>query len=338
MMDGTDNSVYFKNGFFVKVNDDRDPLFYMFDYGVRTDSINMEFQHFHDFYELYFLLDDQSSHIIEGDYFNLQRYDIVLLKPAYLHMTKYPKGESPKARLVVDFRIPDNLPGMEKSIKQLLSIFEEPIPIFRFKGEVRAKIINLFNEIYMLGVDRHTCRDLMIHCKFIEILWTILDNRKENCYAKKEITDTITQKVYEVTSYLHVHYPEEISLQAIAERFYVSPYYLSHQFKRVTGSNFVSYLQQIRIRNAQQLLLYTNKKIKDICEECGFSSFSQFNRVFSKFCHITPSLFRQNKEHKSEEILRSMDPERHAKATPSKALQSFDDYIAVKHKNELNQK
>jgi len=197
------------------------------------------------------------------------------------------------------------------------------------------KIVDLFNAIYILGNELRVGYELMIHNKFLELLWLLCVNRKANTYTKQEITDSITQKIYEVTSYLHTHFSEELRLQHVADYFTVSSFYLSHQFKRVTGLNFVSYLQQIRVKNAQQLLLYTSLKIKDICEQCGFSSFSQFNRVFSKFCSVTPSEFRRNSDHRSEKLLRSLDPERNTDATPSKALQSEDEYRAVKKKELL---
>nr|WP_319473977.1 AraC family transcriptional regulator [uncultured Sphaerochaeta sp.] len=336
-MESSESRILFKEDFSIKVNDDRNPLFYVFDYGVRSDAMNMEFQHFHDFYELFFLVDDHASHIIEGEYFTLQRYDVVLLKPSLLHMTMYPKGEKPKARLIVAFRISPSMSPMERQVTRLLRLFEEDPPIFRFSGSVLNRILQLFNTIYILGTELQPGYDLMIHGKFLELLWIMQTNRKMNLFTKAEITDSITQKIYEVTSYLHTHYAEELSLQEVADHFSVSSFYLSHQFKRVTGLNFVSYLQQIRVRNAQQLLLYSRMKIKEICASCGFTSFSQFSRVFSKFCAVTPSSFRKNSNHQSELILRSMDPERNADATPSKALQSEDEYRSVKHKNLISQ-
>ncbi len=245
----------FRQDFSITVNNDRSPLFYVFDYGVRSDSMNMEFQHFHDFYELFFLVDDHASHIIEGEYFSLQRYDLVLLKPSCLHMTMYPKGENPKARLIVAFRIPVEMPGLERQLKRLFTIFEQQPPIFRFPLEIQMKIVDLFNAIYILGNELRVGYELMIHNKFLELLWLLCVNRKANTYTKQEITDSITQKIYEVTSYLHTHFSEELRLQHVADYFTVSSFYLSHQFKRVTGLNFVSYLQQIRVKNAQQLLL-----------------------------------------------------------------------------------
>lgn len=334
-MEQWDKRLLFKQDFSITVNNDRSPLFYVFDYGVRSDSMNMEFQHFHDFYELFFLVDDHASHIIEGEYFSLQRYDLVLLKPSLLHMTMYPKGENPKSRLIVAFHIPLEVPGLERQLKRLFTVFDEQPPIFRFPLEVQAKVVELLNSIYILGSELRVGYELMVHSKFLELLWLLFTHRKANTYAKQEITDSITQKIYEVTSYLHTHFQEELSLQLVADYFTVSSFYLSHQFKRVTGLNFVNYLQQIRVKNAQQLLLYSPLKIKDICEQCGFSSFSQFNRVFSKFCSVTPSAFRKNSDHRSEQMLRSLDPERNTDATPSKALQSEDEYRAVKKKELL---
>ncbi len=336
-MESQEKRLLFKEDFSIRVNNDRSPLFYVFDYGVRSDSVNMEFQHFHDFYELFLLADDHASHIIEGEYFSLQRFDLVLLKPSSLHMTIYPKGENPKARLIVAFRIPSDIPGLSRQLKRLLSVAEEVPPIFRFSGSLQTKMLSLFNDIYLLGTELRPGYEIIIHSKFLELLWLLQSNRNANLYTKQEITDSITQKIYEVTSYLHTQYPEELSLPEVAKHFSVSTFYLSHQFKRVTGSNFVSYLQQIRVRNAQQLLLYSTLKIKEICEACGFSSFSQFNRVFSKFCKVTPSAFRKNHNHESETLLRSLDPERNAQATPSKALQSEDEYRAVKSKDCLIQ-
>ena len=83
-------------------------------------------------------------------------------------------------------------------------------------------------------------------------------------------------------------------MEYLAEKFFISPYYLSHQFRRVTGFSLINYIQITRVRNAQQLLLYTDMKIADITTSCGFTSFSQFNRVFNKFCHTSPSQFRVN--------------------------------------------
>ncbi|MFQ9762272.1 MAG: helix-turn-helix domain-containing protein [Gemmiger formicilis] len=93
---------------------------------------------------------------------------------------------------------------------------------------------------------------------------------------------------------MHRHYASELSLEYLAEKFFISPYYLSHQFRRVTGFSLINYIQITRVRNAQQLLLYTDMKIAEYHDELRLYEFSQFNRVFNKFCHTSPSQFRVN--------------------------------------------
>lgn len=52
----------------------------------------------------------------------------------------------------------------------------------------------------------------------------------------------------EVAEYVGTHYREELHLKDVAERFFVSPYYLSRTFKRCTGFGFAEYVQLVRIR------------------------------------------------------------------------------------------
>ena len=297
-----------------------DPVFYVFDYQHRP--LTMEFQHFHDYYEMYVLLEDTAAHIIEGEYFHLQHNDLVLLKPRVLHKTVYPENEAPKARLIIAFKIPESPPGFEKQTKRMLSVFEEKIPIFRFTDELLQKLISLFNDIYLLGRQNLLGSDLMIHLKFQELLYLIESNRKANRFVRLGSTDSITEKIYTVTSYLHAHYSEELSLPELAELFSISPFYLSRQFSQVTGTSFVTYLQLIRVRDAQHQLLYSTKKIRDISEACGFTSFSQFNRVFHKFCGMSPTVFRRDENNQEPILLRTLDAERNSQATLPRILQS----------------
>ena len=80
----------YEQAYSITINNAEAPLYYFFDYDERSYSINMEFQHFHQFYEVHILLDGKASHTNEGDYYALQPYDIVFLRPALLHKTEYP--------------------------------------------------------------------------------------------------------------------------------------------------------------------------------------------------------------------------------------------------------
>jgi AraC-like DNA-binding protein len=287
-----EETLLYDKGYGIFVNNEKAPLYYYFDYDERSYGINMEFQHFHQFYEIFILCDEKAVHIIEGDYYALEKFDIVLLRPALLHKTEYPAGP-PRKRLIIQFSVPLPVSGLDHALSAVLSVFNEDIPIFRFPDPIRNRIFAPLNDIFTLGKQHWPQLEMIIHGKFQEFLWLLSTYRKDNLYKPKHLTDSITHKVFAITSFIHKNYRYPLSLESLADRFSISLYYLSHQFKRITGFTLVNYIQMTRIRNAQELLLYTDLKIKDIVGRCGFTSLSQFNRVFNKICGSSPSEYRR---------------------------------------------
>ncbi|GHV95711.1 AraC family transcriptional regulator [Spirochaetia bacterium] len=286
-----DQTLLYEKGYSITVNNPSAPLYYYFDYDTRVYNINMDFQHFHQFYEIFVLLDEKVGHIIEGDYYPLHQYDIVLLRPMLLHKTEYPEGP-PSRRLIIDFAIPHCNSCLDGMLQRALSVFDVDLPIFRFSPEPRSQVFDVLNDIFKLQMQRPAMMDLLVHSKFVEFLCRLYGCRDQNLYVQDISPDSITQRIYTITSYIHSHFDRVLSLDALAKRIFVSPYYLSHQFRQVTGFTLVNYIQMTRVRNAQQYLLGTNMKIAEVTERCGFTSFSQFNRVFHKFCQTSPSQFR----------------------------------------------
>ena len=106
--------------------------------------------------------------------------------------------------------------------------------------------------------------------------------------------DRLSERIYTVANHIHTHYMDNLTLEGLAKSIYMDPFYLSHQFREVTGYTITQYIHLVRIRNCQFLLLNTEDKITDISSACGFTSFSQFNRVFHKFCNESPSEYRKS--------------------------------------------
>jgi YesN/AraC family two-component response regulator len=89
-------------------------------------------------------------------------------------------------------------------------------------------------------------------------------------------------KISEIASYIHSHYQEPLTLNAVAKRFYISPSYLSRVFVKLTGFHFREYVQVVRIREAEKLLRETKLKVQTISERVGFDHIAHFNRIFKK--------------------------------------------------------
>lgn len=289
------NLVLYEDAYAIRVNREGDPLFYFFDYDVRSADINMQFQHFHTFYELCVMLCPDTQHILEGKPYSLQTFDIIGIPPNLLHMTHYPEGD-PCKRLIVRFSLPGQVNGLGNEYQQLLQVFHQETPIFRFAPEVQQKLFRRLNDIFLLAQKKDPMRDLMIHVKFVEFLTLLYLNQSSNLYANETAMTATEKKMYAIASYIHAHYAEELSLEMLAQKFFISSYYLSHQFKDVTGFTLTDYIQMTKVRNVQAMLLNTQSPITEVAMTCGFNSFSQFNRVFRKHIGLSPSEYRKRNQ------------------------------------------
>lgn len=104
--------------------------------------------------------------------------------------------------------------------------------------------------------------------------------------------DALMARLSVVLNYIDNHYYENITLEDAAAIVCFSKYYFTRLFKQCTNQTFNDYLNNKRIKAAQQLLLVPNLSITDISLKTGFSSLSSFNRTFKRIRGCSPSEYR----------------------------------------------
>ena len=100
----------------------------------------------------------------------------------------------------------------------------------------------------------------------------------------------------QICAYLAANYQQKLSLTEVAARFYISPYYLSRLFRRVTGQSIVDYINARRIEAAQKLLETTELSIGSVAEQTGFASAAHFRRVFRETMGVGPLQYRKSRK------------------------------------------
>lgn len=101
--------------------------------------------------------------------------------------------------------------------------------------------------------------------------------------------------VESITSYINSHYMDyDLSLAGVASHFGVSESYLSYAFKTQSGTNFFSFVENIRIENAKLLLRKTNQKISEIAAQVGYASANSFCRAFKRSTGDSASNYRNS--------------------------------------------
>jgi len=87
---------------------------------------------------------------------------------------------------------------------------------------------------------------------------------------------------------------ENLSLDYIAEKVYLSPKYISRVFKEETGVKITQYITDSKLNKAANLLLETNMSLKELIKLVGFSSVNYFIKKFKEKFYVTPTQYRRN--------------------------------------------
>lgn len=163
-------------------------------------------------------------------------------------------------------------------------------PVFRPRqgGELGT----LLSELYTLAGADDYIRDMRINEKLAALLTCVMaeswhPERADGLPREKKMN------VQDIRAYMQEHYTEKITLESIAEHFFIDKHYLARLFKMQYGVTVNTCLQQLRITRAKQLLRFTDEKIETIGMECGIGEASYFCRVFKKIEGLSPGEYRE---------------------------------------------
>ena len=120
-------------------------------------------------------------------------------------------------------------------------------------------------------------------------LLTMIDNLTPNKAERQESTPDTIRKI---VRYVDENYNQDITLESLAQKYYISISYLSRKFKEVMDETFSDYLCRKRIEKACHLLDSSNLTVSEIGMVCGYPNCFYFSRTFKKLIGISPSRYR----------------------------------------------
>jgi AraC-like DNA-binding protein len=247
--------------------------------------------HHHAAYEMYYLLSGERTFFIAGTNYHIKHGDLVLIDRHDLHKPvdyELVKRDGFLLSFQEDFLEP--MLDVEKRIK-FLSIFKKKV--IRFTKVEQSKLEQLFNKIDRESSTKDAQSEIYVRLLLCELL--ILLGRKCDQADDSDIrrTEPKDRKIEEITAYIYSQYMRRLSLDQIANMFYISKYHLSRMFKEVTGFTIVEYIRSIRIQEAQKLLENSDLNMTHIAERTGFDSPTHFGRVFKECTGISPLQYRK---------------------------------------------
>lgn len=237
--------------------------------------------HHHDFYELYFLMSGDVTYIIESRIYHVMPGDMLLISPRELHQLCIRPEMSSYERYVL-WVDPQALQRLSADGCDLAQCFDPTRPgysnLLRLKPEDRSHIQALMKSLHRESNTENFGSSLLRESLLVQLMVSInrLVNQKG---GQPEETPKSNLAVTKVIDYVNLHYSEPLSLDMLAERFYVSKYHLSHEFNRQVGISIYRYIQKKRLLIARQLLAQ-GKKPNEVYSMCGFGDYAGFYRAF----------------------------------------------------------
>lgn len=113
-------------------------------------------------------------------------------------------------------------------------------------------------------------------------------------FRGKPVSEIIgTQKADLLINYIKSHYNENLNLDFLSQKFFMSKYQICREMKKKTGCSFTEFLSDIRLNEACNLLKNTDMSITDIAYAVGFNSPSYFSVLFKDYIKLSPTRYRE---------------------------------------------
>lgn len=111
--------------------------------------------------------------------------------------------------------------------------------------------------------------------------------------VREQPDQSYSETIQRAMTYIHKNYALDISLQDTADATGVSSSHLSRLFKEECDTNYIKYLNKLRVEQAKVLIEEGQVKLKNIVEEVGFRNYNYFFKVFKDYTQLTPQEYEQ---------------------------------------------
>ncbi len=255
--------------------------------------------HFHNTYEIWYLLKGEDRAFVDGNIYEVKKGDMLLIDRNKIHKINVKRTDN--LRLVLEFS-QGFVQGTDflNIDKELLNCFKVNNKLYSFDFQEQSIVEALYFKMIKETKKQDKYWQKIICNKLEELL--IYLNRKVEEFLKEGRQNINPDYISSIIKYLNKNYKNEISLDLISDKYSLSKSYLCKIFKENTGFTINEYLNLIRIKRALYLLKTTELNVTDIANQVGYNSGSQFYRMFGKITETTPNRYRKENVILSQKI------------------------------------
>lgn len=255
---------------------------------VKNYSRSMQLPHFHDDYEIYFLVKGNRKYFLANKICDLSPGDILLINHHEPHQATL-ASDQPYERYLLHVSC-KMMNTLCKEYKELNGFIDTRF--FRVDAETFDEILNtleLMRKEFHLkdSISQATIKNLVARVLLLLCRAERAPNHEVPLTEKNDI------RLQNSINYIVENFADPITLEQCARIAYMSPSHFSRLFHRLTSMSFKEYLNKLRVQKACELLKQNNCSITDLAMNVGFNSSSYFSQVFKELTGTSPLTYRK---------------------------------------------
>lgn len=256
--------------------------------GVPTGAMAF---HYHNFYEILYVLEGEYSSMVENQSYHLHKGDFLLIDQNVMHKYQPTEGKHENSRRIILWvtgAFLKNLSDGELDLTECFRLQDSRawhFPVY-YEEMLRGYLLKLAMDGEATGIRRAMDRG------YLTLLFAhlnLLCGRKESLLSGEYVVEH--PLVEQVNAYVEAHLEESITLEQLAECVHVSKYHFLRRFKELTGVTAHAFVMNKRLIRACELL-QKGESVTTAYQKAGFGDYSVFLRNFRDAFGISPSMYR----------------------------------------------
>ncbi len=248
--------------------------------------------HYHDFHKLILVLSGDAKYMIEGLESELKPFDFVLVKRLSIHRPIWnaENDDDQYDRMILYLK--DEFLSEYGLLDAFVMASDKKCSVVRFPASISSRIYDSFKKLELDIKQQDETYKGQLKTRIDLISALIVFN--ESCITEKNCFDTsarYNRKVIEIIDYINSNLSNNLSIDTLADHFYMSKYHMMRLFKNETGYSIHRYISEKRILLARDMI-FGGMAATTACLESGFRDYSSFSRAFKNQLGILPSDIR----------------------------------------------
>ena len=261
-------------------------------YYYKDDEIDEIPLHYHEFYEILFLIDGNLDYIISDEIYHLQKGDLLFIPPGVFHNPIIHNFDIPYERYVVWISVfaMNKIFELDEDADMFKDESVNKLFLFRTEGYTRIALEGKFRELFNSYEEKKFCYKSEGYSIITQIL--TLYNRELYNRSQNIINGTTDTLISSILHYINANIAQDLSLDKISSVFFTNKYTISHKFKDIMKISYYQYVIQKRLSIGKQYLL-EGMPAHTLYTVCGFSDYACFYRAFKKEYGFPPSKLKK---------------------------------------------